>query len=58
MSLVGLRELAPGEPVKCIVHHSDGTEETLSLDHSFGESQVAWFRAGSALNLFHQDNGA
>ena len=58
VSLVGLRELAPGEPVKCIVRHSDGTEETLSLNHSFGESQIAWFKAGSALNLFHQDNGA
>ncbi len=57
VSLVGLRELAPGEPVTCVVHHSDGTEETLSLDHSFGESQIAWFRAGSALNLFHEDGG-
>ena len=54
ISLVGLRELAPGEPVKCIVHHSDGSETTLSLNHSFGESQIQWFRAGSALNLFHK----
>ena len=53
VSLVGLTELAAGEPVTCIVHHSDGTSETLSLDHSFGSSQVEWFRAGSALNLFH-----
>ena len=57
VSLVGLQELAAGEPVTCIVHHSDGTEETLSLNHSFGESQIAWFRAGSALNLFHEDGG-
>ena len=52
--LVGLKKLAPGEPVKCVVHHSDGTETTLSLNHSFGESQIQWFRAGSALNLFHK----
>ena len=54
ISLTGLKELAPGAPVTCVVHHADGTTRTLSLDHSFGESQIEWFRAGSALNLFHR----
>ena len=53
ISLVGLSELAPGRPVKCTVHHADGTEEDLTLNHSFSQSQVEWFKAGSALNLFH-----
>ena len=26
---------------------------TLSLKHSYGGSQVEWFKRGSALNLFH-----
>jgi aconitate hydratase len=51
ISLVGLAELAPGRPVECRVRHADGTSETLWLSHSFGASQLAWFRAGSALNL-------
>ena len=51
VSLVGLGELAPGKTVSCILHHSDGTTESLSLNHSFGESQIEWFKAGSALNL-------
>ena len=54
ISLLGLKDLAPGKPVECIVKHADGTSETLQLNHSYGESQVAWFRLGSALNLFHQ----
>ena len=54
ISLLGLKDLAPGKPVECIVKHADGTSETLNLNHSYGESQVAWFRLGSALNLFHQ----
>ena len=53
-SLLGLRDLAPGRPVESIVHHSDGTAEALSLDHSFGAAQIEWFKAGSALNLFHR----
>ena len=54
VSLTGLTELAPGKPVPCTVNHSDGTSETLSLNHTLGESQIEWFRLGSALNLFHQ----
>ena len=54
VSLTGLTELAPGKPVPCTVSHSDGTSETLSLNHTLGESQIEWFRLGSALNLFHQ----
>ena len=54
ISLVGLNDLAPGKPVECRVRHSDGTSEILLLNHSYGESQIAWFKLGSALNLFHQ----
>ena len=54
ISLVGLADLAPGKPVDCVVSHSDGTTETLHLNHTFGESQLEWFRLGSALNLFHR----
>jgi aconitate hydratase len=55
ISLVGLADLAPGKPVRCIVHHADGTSETLMLQHSYGSSQVEWFKRGSALNLFHTE---
>ena len=54
ISLTGLGELTPGRPVQCTVTHSDGSAETLELRHSYSESQLAWFRLGSALNLFHQ----
>jgi aconitate hydratase A / 2-methylisocitrate dehydratase len=54
ISLVDLSDLAPGKPVTCIVQHADGTSETLSLNHSYAESQLEWFRRGSALNLFHE----
>jgi aconitate hydratase len=54
ISLTGLRDFVPGKPVQCVVRHSDGTTETLSLNHSYGEPQIEWFKAGSALNLFHK----
>ena len=54
ISLPGLANLSPGDTVTCVVHHSDGATETIELDHSFGAKQVEWFKAGSALNLFHR----
>jgi len=51
ISLVGLAAMQPGQPVTCLVRHADGTTETLALIHSFSAAQLAWFRAGSALQL-------
>jgi aconitate hydratase len=58
VSLVGLADLAPDRPVTCLVAHADGASHTLMLNHSYAAAQVAWFRAGSALNLFHVGQGA
>jgi aconitate hydratase len=55
ISLLRLSEMAPGKPLECRLAHSDGTSESLLLDHSFSKSQLAWFRAGSALNVFHDE---
>ena len=54
MSLVGLKGLAPGKPVTCYLHHTDGTRDTLQLRHSLSETQIGWFKAGAALNLLRQ----
>jgi aconitate hydratase len=51
ISLVGLENLSPGKLVTCILHHNDGSEECLSLQHSYSASQLEWFRSGSALNI-------
>lgn len=50
LSLVGLKDMAPGKPVECRIRHADGTTEMLLLNHSFSAPQLEWFRAGSALN--------
>ncbi|XP_054454742.1 aconitate hydratase, mitochondrial [Anoplopoma fimbria] len=50
ISIRGLKTFAPGKPLTAVVKHSDGSEETLELIHSFNETQIEWFQAGSALN--------
>ena len=51
VSLLDLASLAPGAPVRAVLHHEDGSAETLSLRHSYTAEQIRWFQAGSALNL-------
>jgi aconitate hydratase len=51
LSLTGLAEIAPGQPITAILHHADGSEEGFELAHSLNEEQVEWFKAGSALNV-------
>jgi len=51
ISITGLRDLAPGTPVTVIIHHADGSDEKISCRHSFSAEQIAWFKAGAALNL-------
>ncbi|MCX8011292.1 MAG: aconitase family protein, partial [Ignavibacteria bacterium] len=51
ISLVDLKNLKPGEPVKMIVRHSDDSMEEIWLNHSYNKNQIEWFKAGGALNL-------
>lgn len=50
LSLSGLSELRPGSIVSGKLMKGSGDEIPISLKHSFTERQLAWFRAGSALN--------
>ena len=51
ISLIGLNEFSEGNPVQCIVKHSDGTSNTIRLNHSYSTSQIEWFQQGSAMNV-------
>lgn len=53
ISITGLLDISPGNPVSCVLHHSSGGEDTISLSHSYSQSQLEWFRAGSALNTLN-----
>ncbi|KAL3320126.1 aconitate hydratase [Cichlidogyrus casuarinus] len=50
ISLLGLKDLQPGKPVKCIITQEDGNKTEIQLMHTFNSNQLEWFRAGSALN--------
>jgi len=50
VTVSGLSALEPGRPVKVIIKKPDGRVEEIETRHSMTREQIAWFRAGSALN--------
>ncbi|MER3497922.1 MAG: aconitate hydratase [Chitinophagaceae bacterium] len=54
IDIVGLTNFKPGEPLKMILNHKDGSKDEVVLNHTYNESQIEWFKAGSALNLIRR----
>ena len=57
VTLQNLSDLAPGKPVTMLVTHADGSSCTISLLHTMNMEHIAWFNAGSALNLIRLNSG-
>jgi aconitate hydratase len=54
VDITGVAELAPGRPVAVVLRHADGTEDAIETTHTMSDEHIAWFRAGSALNVLRQ----
>ncbi|MDX2063490.1 MAG: aconitate hydratase [Bacteroidia bacterium] len=52
--IVGLEAFTPGKPLTLVAHHAGGGSDTIALNHTYNEQQIAFFKAGSALNLIGQ----
>ena len=53
MSVTGLEHLAPGKPVQVMIHKASWQALNIQANHSMTEQQIAWFKAGSALNALN-----
>jgi aconitate hydratase len=52
-----LHELDPVRTINMNVTHADGTSEVITLQHNLNMEHLAWFHAGSALNLLRMQEG-
>jgi hypothetical protein len=50
-SFVDLTSFTSGKPLTIEITHKDGSVETILANHTYNDSQIGWFKAGSALNL-------
>jgi aconitate hydratase len=54
VSVRGIAALAPGANLTVVLHHEDGSEDSFEVKQTLNEEQIAWFKAGSALNLLRE----
>ena len=57
-NFLDLNEFAPDKPLTIEVVHADGSKDTIVTNHTYNESQIAWYNAGSALNLIKKQNAS
>ena len=58
IDILGLESFTPGTPLTIVLHHSDGRQDRFAVNHTFNQSQIEWFKAGSALNLIRLQHGS
>jgi aconitate hydratase len=51
INFINLTEFAPGNQLSIEFVHLDGTKDLILANHTYNNSQIGWFVAGSALNL-------
>jgi len=57
IDILGLKEFSPESPLKLRLNHADGTKDEFSVNHSYNENQIEWFKAGGALNIIRSQVG-
>jgi aconitate hydratase len=57
-NFIDLESFSPGKPLTMEIVHANGSKQEISLNHTYNQSQIEWFKAGSALNLIKMQNNA
>ena len=56
ITFVDLDQFEAGKQLLIELKHSDGTNDYISLNHTYNSSQIDWYDEGSALNLIKKEN--
>lgn len=51
IDILGLTSFAPGVPLTVVLNHKDGSSDRITVNHTYNEGQIEWFKAGAALNI-------
>jgi len=51
LDFINLDQFSMGKPLTLDVFHVDGSSDIIYCNHTYNDTQIEWFKAGSALNL-------
>jgi aconitate hydratase len=54
IDIIGLNQFAPGKPLTMVLHHADGSSDTIQVNHTYNAQQIEWFKEGGALNIIRK----
>src|ERR1700759_1327591 len=54
IDIIGLTDFTPGKPLIVVLHHKDGSTDHVTVNHTYNEPQIEWFKAGGALNVIRK----
>jgi aconitate hydratase len=54
IDIIGLETFSAGKPLTIVLHHANGTQDTIQVNHTYNEQQIEWFKAGGALNIIRK----
>lgn len=57
IDIIGLTTFAPNIPLTLVLNHADGTTDKITVNHTYNEQQIEWFKAGGALNIIRAGVG-
>jgi aconitate hydratase len=55
IDILGLTSFEPGKSLSVVLHHADGSSDTITVNHTYNEQQIEWFKAGGALNIIRKN---
>ena len=55
IDIIGLTTFTPGKSLELVLHHTNGSSESIEVNHSYNEQQIEWFKAGGALNIIRRE---
>ena len=55
-NFVDIESFEANKPLTLEITHKDGSKDTIKVNHSYNEQQIAWYKEGSALNLIKKNN--
>lgn len=58
INFIDLESFSPEKPLTIELIHSDGTKDIIVANHTYNQSQIEWYKNGSALNLIKKQNSA
>ncbi|MFD0933435.1 aconitate hydratase [Psychroflexus salinarum] len=57
-NFIDLKDFTDGKQLTIEIVHADGSKDTIKANHTYNDTQIGWFKEGSALNMIKKQNKA